>query len=327
VTSIAPLLALPLDASQRAQTGVPSSPSSGFDPGSTSSFAGVLAQLRAPEVKAAATKGTTMKGAQGFRLPGLKVHAVARPSVLHAPTATLRAARPGTTAAPGTTALPGTQPKFIPLPASAFGRTPPRALPTTSPATGPPAGRSPSTPAVHGAASAPAELARTIRRTAALAGVAPELSVAVARAESNLDQRARSSDGLSFGTFQMTRATAAEMRRRISAGTVARPPGSDDVALGVGYLRYLQNLFTRGGKLGGALKAQPVSDAGERQLFTVAAYNAGEGRVARAQARARAAGADPTRFAAVRRYLPSTTQAYVQRVSAFAAAGEPPIVA
>jgi membrane-bound lytic murein transglycosylase MltF len=176
-------------------------------------------------------------------------------------------------------------------------------------------------------ASAQAELARTIRRTAAVAGVAPELSVAVARAESNLDRGARSTDGLSFGTFQMTRATANEMQRRISAGKVTRPPGSDDVALGVGYLRYLQDLFSRGGRLGGALKTVAVGDPSERQLFTVAAYNAGEGRVAQAQAKARAAGGDPTRFAEVRRYLPSTTRAYVQRVSTFARGSDPPIVA
>ena len=63
----------------------------------------------------------------------------------------------------------------------------------------------------------------------------------------------------------------------------------------------------------------PVADAGERRLFAVAAFNAGEGRVAEAQARARNAGGDPTRFADVRPFLPSITQTYVGRVAGYAA--------
>jgi soluble lytic murein transglycosylase-like protein len=50
-------------------------------------------------------------------------------------------------------------------------------------------------------------LAAAIRRAADSAGVEPALSVAVARAESNLDPRAKSSDGLSVGTFQVTHYT------------------------------------------------------------------------------------------------------------------------
>src|SRR5207244_2121094 len=63
-----------------------------------------------------------------------------------------------------------------------------------------------------------------------------------------------------------------------------------------------------------------VGDGGERRLFAVAGYNAGEGRVPRAQARAAAAGGDPTRFTGVRRFLPGTTQGYVDRVVAYARA-------
>src|SRR5439155_4683 len=68
------------------------------------------------------------------------------------------------------------------------------------------------------------------------------------------------------------------------------------------------------------LATVPVRDGSERRLFAVAAYNAGEGRVARAQARAAAAGGDPTRFTDVRRFLPGTTQGYVDRVVAYARA-------
>ena len=118
----------------------------------------------------------------------------------------------------------------------------------------------------------------------------------------------------------MTHATAAEMRRKIAAGTVSRPAGPEDVALGVGYLRYLDDIFGRRSTLAPDLATVPVRDGSERRLFAVAAYNAGEGRVARAQARAAAAGGDPTRFTDVRRFLPGTTQGYVDRVVAYARA-------
>jgi soluble lytic murein transglycosylase-like protein len=166
-------------------------------------------------------------------------------------------------------------------------------------------------------ADAKQALAATIRRSATSAGVEPALSVAVARAESSLDPGARSPDGKSVGTFQVTATTAAEMRRRIAAGRVPRPAGGDDVALGVGYLRYLDDLFARRAVLARGLATTPVADGDERRRFAVAAYNAGEGRVARAQAAAAAAGGDPTRFDDVRRYLPGGTRTYVDRVLAF----------
>jgi len=161
-------------------------------------------------------------------------------------------------------------------------------------------------------------LATAIGTAAGSAGVDRALAVAVARAESNLDPRARSTDGRSVGTFQMTAPTAAEMRRKIAARTVDRPPGSDDVALGVGYLRYLHDLFGRKAVLARGLDTVAVTDPGERRLFAVAAFNAGEGRVARAQARAAANGGDPTRFADVSPYLPDITQHYVPRVARYA---------
>lgn len=168
------------------------------------------------------------------------------------------------------------------------------------------------------AAQAKHALAASIRHAAAGAGVEPALSVAVARAESSLNPGARSPDGRSVGTFQMLPSTAAEMRRKIAAGVVERPPGTDDVALGVGYLGYLHDLFGRNARLGHGLATVAVPNAGERRLFAVAAYNAGEGRVARAQARAADAGGDPTSFADVRRFLPKLTQGYVERVTAYA---------
>jgi transglycosylase-like protein with SLT domain len=173
-------------------------------------------------------------------------------------------------------------------------------------------------PRATSTAHAKRALAASIRHAAAKAGVHPALSVAVARAESSLNPAARSADGKSRGTFQVLPSTAAEMRRKIAAGTVERPPGTDDVALGVGYLRYLHDLFGRDAQLGHGLRTVAVGDPAERERFAVAAFNAGEGSVARAQARAVATGGDPTRFADVRRFLPVGTQGYVERVVSYA---------
>lgn len=161
-------------------------------------------------------------------------------------------------------------------------------------------------------------LRAAIHRAATSVGVDSALSLGVARAESNFNPTARSSDGLSVGTFQMTNTTANEMRRRMASHSVDRPAGTEDVALGVGYLRYLHDLFGRDARLARNLTTVAVPNADERRLFAVAAFNAGEGRVAQAQARARAAGGDPTRFADVKRFLPGITQTYVGRVADYA---------
>ncbi|HZR84526.1 MAG TPA: transglycosylase SLT domain-containing protein [Candidatus Binatia bacterium] len=161
-------------------------------------------------------------------------------------------------------------------------------------------------------------LASAIHRSAASAGVAPELALGVAIAESSLEPTARSSDGVSTGTFQVTRVTASQMRQHFRNGAVERPAGSDDVALGVGYLRYLDQVFRRGDRLGGGLRATPVPDGEERARFAVAAFNAGEGRVASAQRLAQARGLDPASFDDVEPFLPTLTRRYVERVVAYA---------
>jgi soluble lytic murein transglycosylase-like protein len=181
-----------------------------------------------------------------------------------------------------------------------------------------PAASAQKVPGLRGAERA--RLADAIRASAGQAGVDPALSVAVARAESNLDPSARSSDGLSVGTFQVTHYTKAEMKRKIAQGIVERPPGTDDVALGVGYLRYLHDLFDRDAPLTRDLRTVRVEDADERRRFAVAAFNAGEGRVAQAQARVAAAGGDPTDYGEIRPFLPRITRGYVERVIGWAAA-------
>lgn len=161
-------------------------------------------------------------------------------------------------------------------------------------------------------------LADAITRASDHAGVEPSLSLAVAVAESSLNPAARSADGLSSGTFQVTGPTASDIRRRFRSGDLARPPGNDDVALGVAHLRYLDDLFARDASLGRELRTVAVDDDAERRRFAVAAYNAGEGRVARAQERAAALRRDPTRFESIRAFLPAITQRYVERVMRYA---------
>ena len=95
---------------------------------------------------------------------------------------------------------------------------------------------------------------------------------------------------------------------------------NDEVTLGLGYLRYLSQLFARPVVLDDAGNTTTaVSDCPERWRFAIAAYNAGEGRVAEAQRRARQDGLDPTRFEDIRPYLPRITRRYVDSVLTFAA--------
>ena len=109
------------------------------------------------------------------------------------------------------------------------------------------------------------------------------------------------------------------MRRRLAHDSAGLPLG-DEVTLAVGYLRYLNDLFARRAVLDDALRTTtPVHDDGERRLFAIAAYNAGEGCVAEAQRRTLSAGGDPARFDDVRPFLPPVTQRYVGRVVEFAA--------
>jgi soluble lytic murein transglycosylase-like protein len=173
-----------------------------------------------------------------------------------------------------------------------------------------------------GAGEGDAAKAALVRRIYAVAhnlGVEPRLAEAVARAESNLDQDARSPDGLSVGAFQMKVPTRAEMQRRFAREGIGVSL-ADEVTLGVGYLDYLDRVFARRAVLDDAGRTTTaVPNDAERRRFAIAAYNAGEGRVAAAQDAAGAAGGDPRRFDHVRPFLPPITQRYVERVLAFAA--------
>jgi len=227
--------------------------------------------------------------------------------------------------------LEGVQRALRPLSAADRLNGPSRALVSAGHVTAPAAARKPAVEAGPQSispwlrTSRQRALADAITHAAQHVGVSSDVSLAVAVAESSLDPTARSSDGLSSGTFQVTGPTQRDIRRRIQEGELVRPPGSDDVALGIAHLGWLHELFGRDANLGGPLRTVPVADAGERTRFAVAAYNAGEGRVARAQERAAAQRRDPTRYENIRAFLPEITQRYVDRVMRYSGGATPSV--
>ena len=161
------------------------------------------------------------------------------------------------------------------------------------------------------------ELRSIIRNASLNQGIDPDLSFAVAKAESSLKVYAISEDGHgSKGLFQLLDTTAREMMVRTGKAGQKYDPfdAKQNSELGNAYLRRLHDLFGKESNLGWNLKTVAASSAGDLEKLAVAAFNAGEGRVARAQSRARAAGKDPGEFEAIRAYLPASTQQYVQRV-------------
>lgn len=148
-------------------------------------------------------------------------------------------------------------------------------------------------------------------------GIDPALSLSVIKAESNFNAVAVSSDGhASKGLMQLLDSTGKEMMSRLGKEDERYSPFDPElnVDLGVGYLKHLHQVFSSETELGGNLKSVPAANSTSLEKLAVAAYNAGEGRVAAAQQRAARAGLDPSRYEAIERYLPETTQDYVKRV-------------
>jgi hypothetical protein len=84
--------------------------------------------------------------------------------------------------------------------------------------------------------------------------------------------------------------------------------------LGVSYLRYLHDLFNKEVELTNTRSTLPAGDSHSLEKLAVAAFNAGEGRVAQAQRKAQNAGMDPGNYYHVEQYLPESTQDYVLKV-------------
>lgn len=147
-------------------------------------------------------------------------------------------------------------------------------------------------------------------------GVDPALSLAVVAAESSFDPLAVSQDGHeSKGLFQLLDSTGKDRLRRHYQEVAYNPfEPAQNVDLGVGYLRHLHQLFSEETELPNKISTVPAANSSSLEKLAVAAFNAGEGRVASAQARAARAGKNPAEYEVVAAYLPESTQEYVQRV-------------
>ncbi len=150
-------------------------------------------------------------------------------------------------------------------------------------------------------------------------GIDPLLGMAVVHAESSFNPNAVSSDGhFSKGLFQLLDTTAKNIMEREGVEGEYTPFDPEQNAdLGVRYLRYLHDLFNQETELPNNMTTYAAANSSSLEKLAVAAFNAGEGRVASAQDRAARAGLDPREFENIEGYLPKTTQEYVQRVMAY----------
>ncbi|MCO6430102.1 MAG: transglycosylase SLT domain-containing protein [Deltaproteobacteria bacterium] len=147
-------------------------------------------------------------------------------------------------------------------------------------------------------------------------GINPALSMAVVAQESSFDHNAVSSDGFSSkGLFQLLDSTGHTLLERSNIEKEYNPFDPKlNVQLGVSYLRYLHEIFSKDTALPNELKTIPAANSSSLEKLAVAAFNAGEGRVASAQARAVRRGNDPSRYEDIAPYLPDSTREYVMRV-------------
>lgn len=147
-------------------------------------------------------------------------------------------------------------------------------------------------------------------------GIDPTLGLAVVSAESSFNHMAVSSDGkASKGLFQLLDTTGREIKSRLERDGPYNPFDPElNSDLGIGYLKRLHELFSSSTRLKGNLETQPAADSQALEKLAIAAFNAGEGRVAAAQRSAFKDGKDPSRYEDVESYLPEITQRYVQRV-------------
>jgi hypothetical protein len=143
-----------------------------------------------------------------------------------------------------------------------------------------------------------------------------DLGLAIVETESSFNIDAMSSDGhFSKGLFQLLDSTGKEVLKKSDLSRSYDPFDPQlNVELGMRHLRRLIDIFATDTKLTNAISTHAVSNEKAREKFAVAAYNAGEGRVAWAQERAKKKGANPSDFAQVREFLPSSTRSYVEKV-------------
>lgn len=144
------------------------------------------------------------------------------------------------------------------------------------------------------------------------------LGLAIIETESSFDPKAVSRDGhKSKGLFQLLDTTGKEVLERSELSRSYDPyDPSLNVELGMRHLRRLIDIFASDTKLTNKISTFGASDEHSREKLAIAAFNAGEGRVAWAQKQAKRQGEDPGHFASVKQFLPDTTRNYVDKVIA-----------
>ncbi len=125
------------------------------------------------------------------------------------------------------------------------------------------------------------------------------------------------------GDFQLERKTAERMGLTVSEKNDERFDVDKASAASAKYLKIQDRIFSKKTNLSKKLSSSPVKDSTERKKFAVAAFNAGEGRVAKAQQLAKKGGKNPASWNDVKEYLESAgatadkskeTQEYVDNV-------------
>jgi membrane-bound lytic murein transglycosylase MltF len=107
------------------------------------------------------------------------------------------------------------------------------------------------------------------------------------------------------GDFQLERKTAKKMGLATGGKNDERFDVDNASAAAAKYLKMQDNAFSKKTILSKNLSTSSIEDSAERKKFAVAAYNAGEGRIAKAQQLAKEDGKDPALREDVKKYLES----------------------
>lgn len=161
------------------------------------------------------------------------------------------------------------------------------------------------------------EVRARLRAMSEKIGLDPALSMSVVKAESSFNSKAVSQDGhASKGLFQLLDTTGKFLLSKAGDTDRKYDPFDPDLnmELGTSYLKYLHDIFRNSTELPNNLKTHKAVDETSLEKFAVAAFNAGEGRVASAQTRSEKAGRDPSHYDHVAPFLPRSTREYVSRV-------------
>jgi membrane-bound lytic murein transglycosylase MltF len=112
----------------------------------------------------------------------------------------------------------------------------------------------------------------------------------------------RGSSG-AVGHFQIEAVTAVEYGAKVSNQNDERFDIDSSSILAAKYIRSLNNIFSKKRPIIDTFSSIPIPDLNQRKFFVIAAYNAGEGRIVKAQAAAKEDGKNPQKWDDVKQYL------------------------